>query len=91
GDNTRAVGHVLRDITAPPAPDQPPPHPAPGGPPEVVAAQVSAGDGAAPSGDGQRAAEGAAPSSGKDEAAARAEAEARSPKIRVGAGAGKVS
>ncbi|MER5846152.1 DUF5132 domain-containing protein [Streptomyces sp. NPDC002012] len=53
---------------------------------EMVAAQIAAGDVEARSGDGQQASESSAP---KDEAAAKAEGEARAPKIRASVGAGK--
>ncbi|GAA2278077.1 MULTISPECIES: DUF5132 domain-containing protein [Kitasatospora] len=56
---------------------------------EAMAAQIAAGDVGARSGDGQRAAGTAAPNDEKDEPADRAEGEARTPKIRATAGAGK--
>ncbi|MFJ9852281.1 DUF5132 domain-containing protein [Streptomyces sp. NPDC101150] len=56
---------------------------------EMVAAQMATGDVEARSGDGQQAAESETPKGEKDEAAARAEGEARAPKIRATAGAGK--
>lgn len=56
---------------------------------ELVAAQLAAGDAEARSGDGQQAAQSSTPKSEKDEAAAWADAEARAPKIRPTAGAGK--
>ncbi|MFG3054593.1 DUF5132 domain-containing protein [Kitasatospora sp. NPDC048239] len=52
---------------------------------DVVAAQIAAGDVGVRSGDGQGAA------AGNGESADRTEGEARSPKIRATAGAGKVN
>lgn len=56
---------------------------------EMVAAQIAAGDVEARSGEGQQASESNAPKGAKDETAAKAEGEARAPKIRPSVGAGK--
>lgn len=56
---------------------------------EMAAAQITAGDLDIRSGDGRQPAESSAPKGGKDEAAARAEGEARAPKVRAATGSGK--